>query len=174
MLISVLRFLNIFSMTLLAGGTVMALMAIVPAKRDFPAAISIQVHNAMLHKRPDQIQKPLGTVAGLSALGILGVHFFWGHNLRKASLLFTVIGLAALLGVIIASECFNIPINLMMQDWGPDSVPENYPEIRDQWDRVHFIRTTCALLGSGCFLIAGLVPVRQGALDGSTAGQGVS
>lgn len=147
-----LHFVNIFAAALVGAGQFYVLMVIVPVKRALPSRLSVQTHVAMLGHQTDRYMKPSGIVSGLTGLALLVV--MPRHTLATIAPL--VVGLAGTLGVVITSRYFNVRTNLKMEGWSLDALPENYPEVRDTWDRVHGIRTACGLVALAGYLVSGL------------------
>jgi hypothetical protein len=150
-LLEALRFVNLFSAALVAGGLVMILMVVVPAKRSFPHDFSVKVHLAMLHDAPDVYMKPAGIVSALTGVALL----LLPRGMSWAYVVALVVGLLGTVGVVITSRYFNVRTNLMMSKW--ESVPDNYPEVRQGWDNVHTVRTACGVTAFTGYLLASLL-----------------
>lgn len=150
-LVDALRFVNLFSAALVAGGLVMILMVVVPAKRSFPHDFSVKIHLAMLHDSPDRYMKPAGIISALTGIALL----LLPRGMGAAYMIAMVIGLLGTAGVVITSRYFNVRTNLMMSKW--ESVPENYPEVRQRWDNVHTVRTGCGVTAFVGYLVASLL-----------------
>jgi hypothetical protein len=150
-LLETLRFVNLFSGALVAGGLVMILMVVVPAKRSFPHDLSVKVHLAMLHDAPDVYMKPAGIISFLTGAALL----FLPRGMGAAYIAAMVIGLLGTVGVVITSRYHNVRTNLVMSKW--ESIPPNYPEVRERWDNVHRVRTACGVTAFVGYLLASLL-----------------
>jgi Domain of unknown function (DUF1772) len=117
--------------------------------------------------------KPSGIVSGLTALAIValtvlpesGMLAIWdsssrqastGHSSLTLSTAFMCLGMLGTLGVALLSRYFNVPTNAMMLTWSLDNIPDNYPDIRDRWDRVHTFRVTCGVTALVGYLLGAL------------------
>jgi uncharacterized membrane protein len=152
-LIQILRFINISAAAVGAGGLLMVLMVIVPAKRAMDARQSVLIHLAMLCGQPDRFMKPAGITAGLS--GVVLLILLRNHTPAEIALL--AVGLVGSLGVVSFSHFFNVKTNALIQSWSPETVPPNYPEVRNTWDRIHTVRTAAGLLAFVGYLTSALV-----------------
>ena len=156
-LVDVLRFLNVLSAGLEAGGQLSVLLVVVPVKRHWPTELSVRVHQPMLHTLPDRYLRPLGFVTGISALLILGLAAIGETELETASIVLTLLGLPAAIGVAVLSEAFNKPTNRIILTWSSEDIPADYARIRDRWDRIHVMRTASGLIAFVCFAAAALI-----------------
>src|SRR5205814_7777272 len=116
------------------------LAVIVPALAEFPPAVSVRLHQALLDHRPDRYLLPAGVISFFSAVLILIV-----APQPASSLIFYLAGQAGTAGVVITSVMFNRRTNQRIRDWSPEAVPEEYPGMRARWDRIHFLRTLSGL-----------------------------
>lgn len=153
LLIQVLRFINISAAAIGAGGLLMVLMVIVPAKRAMDPRQSVLIHLAMLCRQPDRFMKPAGIIAGLSGLALLVLI----RSYTPLAVALLVVGLVGTLGVVSCSHFFNVKTNALIESWTPETVPPNYPDVRNTWDRVHTIRTIAGLLAFVGYLTSALV-----------------
>ena len=154
-LILALYFISIFGAALVAGGQILIRMVIVPVKHRWPTGMSVQLHQATLDYLPDRYLKPSCLIAGITAL-LGSTILLVQHNLSGWSLVWTILGLVGMVGVIITSRYFNVRTNKIIKTWSSDKVPENYPQIRDRWDRIHTIRASFGTLMLISFIIVGL------------------
>jgi Domain of unknown function (DUF1772) len=107
----------------------------------------------MLCGQPDRFMKPAGIVAGLSGLVLLGLM----RSYAPRAIVPLVIGLLGTLGVVSLSHFFNVKTNALIQSWSPETVPPNYPEVRNTWDRIHTMRTVAGLVAFVGYLTSALV-----------------
>lgn len=151
---ALLRTVNLVASGLMAGGQLMALRTIVPARREVSPSEGIRIHQRMLDVRADSYLRPLGIAGGTSAalLGLLELRAGRVDPLMAVSF-------AASLGVIGVSVTGEFPINRTIRDWDPEVPPPEYPKVRETWDQGHAIRTA---LGLASFAAAALSAVRAG------------
>src|ERR1043165_3510331 len=109
-----LRFVNVLSAALAAGGQLTILLVIVPVLGAFETRLSVQVHVAMLGHQTDRFMKPLGIAALLSALVIVALGLLEAIRIPAASLALTCLGIAGTIGTIVTSRFFNVRTNRMM------------------------------------------------------------
>lgn len=152
-LIPALHFVNLCAAALVAGGQVYVLQVIVPTKRVFAPRTSVEVHNAMLGHQTDRYMKPSGIVSALTAIAIL---LLGRGELPVLTTLSMLIGFLGTLGVVVTSRFHNVRTNAMMEKWSLDAIPENYPEVRAGWDRVHTLRATSGVIAFVGYLLGAL------------------
>ena len=57
-------------------------------------------------------------------------------------------------GVAVISEVINQPINRRVG--GAEAVPSEYAQLRRRWDRANLVRTSIAVVGLVCYVVAAL------------------
>jgi hypothetical protein len=149
--LSVLRFINLFSGALIVGSQVMVSIVILPVMHRWAPNMSVQTHRAMLFGTPDKYIVPSAIMCPLSAIVILVIR----HKADLSSL-FDIIGVIAAAGVTVASVAFAEPLSRKILDWSDDTVPAAYAGIQQRWDSVHAMRTAAALLMMAAFILATL------------------
>jgi len=152
-----LRFVNVLSAAIVAGGQVTVLLVIIPVLGSFDTRLSVQVHRAMLGHQIDRFMKPLGITSLLSAVAIMGFGLLEAIQIPAASLALTGIGMAGTIGVIVTSRYFNVRTNRAMEEWSLNDIPQDYGRIRKRWDSVHAVRASSGLLAATAYLLAGYV-----------------
>ena len=146
-----IRFVNVFSAGLVAGGTAIVLLVLLPALRQLPDPQAVRLHQLVtpLFYR----YQPLTTaVSAVSALGALAID----PNVTSVQGLATVAGLVCTAGVAIVSFRFNMPLNSVIARWSADAVPSEYASIRARWNTAHAARTIFAVAALGLYLVAAL------------------
>jgi uncharacterized membrane protein len=151
-LVSIIRFINMFSAAITCGGLVMVGMAVYPAMKTFQPVITAQMHRA-IDLLPDAYMRPSTITSTATALLLLVLR----SHLTPTSTALTAVGLLGSLGVILDSEFGNVPINRIVRGWPYDYAPPEYPQILARWGIFHWVRTTCSLVALTCYLIAGLI-----------------
>ena len=163
-LLLLLRLVNLMAAATVAGGQVYVYRVIMPTKRRFVTRTSVEVHNAMLGHQTDHYMKPSGIISGFAALAIVALTMLPGvgvpatsdNSSLVVSTAFMCLGMLGTLGVALLSRYFNVPTNAMMLTWSLDNIPDNYPQIRDGWDRVHTFRVTCGVTAFVGYLMGAL------------------
>ena len=79
--------------------------------------------------------------------------FHYGHYMAG---LLTSFGSLALIGVVIVTVRFNVPIDLQIKKWVLDSLPADWQAIRRRWELFHEARTILSLVGF-CLITAGVL-----------------
>ena len=150
--LAVLRFINLMSAALIAGGQVLVLMVVLPVMRRWPPSMAVQTHQMMLFGTPDKYIVPSAIICPLSAVLMLILR----HKADLSSL-FDAIGVVAAAGLTVASVGFAEPLSRRVLELSGDSVPATYDHIQQQWDNVHAMRTGLALLMMAAFIVATIV-----------------
>jgi hypothetical protein len=150
--LAVLRFINLMSAALIAGGQVLVLMVVLPVMRRWPPSMAVQTHQMMLFGTPDRYIVPSAIICPLSAVLMLILR----HKADLSSL-FDAIGVVAAAGLTVASVGFAEPLSRRVLELSGDSVPATYDHIQQQWDNVHAMRTGLALLMMAAFIVATIV-----------------
>ncbi len=58
-----------------------------------------------------------------------------------------------LLGGIVVTLVFEVPINKQIAAWTPSTMPSNWTSLRDRWVRFHWLRTVAGVVAFVCALI---------------------
>jgi Domain of unknown function (DUF1772) len=152
-LLPALHFVNVFAAAIVGGGQFVILMVIVPVKRVLPPRLAVQIHLAMLGHQIDRFMKPCALTSAIFAIALL----FLSPQLKPSTVAPLVIGLLGTAGVVITSRYFNVRTNREMEGWSLDALPADYEKRRNQWDRVHAIRTSCGLTAFAAYLVSALI-----------------
>jgi hypothetical protein len=147
-----LKFVNVTSTAIVAGGQLFALRVIIPAMRDLPPQASAPLHQAMLVDLPHKYLGPIGMLSAISAIGIL----VWERTLPPLAVALLLLGLVAWLAVAIPS-IINRRVNIKIADLSADDVSAQYPQMRQTWERLHVVRTAASLFVLSCYVASGLV-----------------
>src|SRR5947209_11676787 len=75
------------------------------------------------------------------------------HQERSAFVL-TLIATLSFAGMLALFAFGNNPLNQQIATWTPQSLPANWHEIRDAWDRFHAASSACAALAFAALLMA--------------------
>jgi hypothetical protein len=149
-----LRFLNVFSTGIVAGGLATVLWVIVPVVGAFDKRTSVMAHQAMLGHQIDGIMKPLGIVSFLSGVAIVVLGALNYFPIPRASLAFSWLGILGIVGVIVTSRYYNVRTNRQIEAWSLGHIPDEYTRIRQRWNAVHAVRTSCGMLAMAAYLLA--------------------
>lgn len=149
--IDVLRFLTLFCAGISAGGWVLVLVAIAPAKRRFPPGPAVQLHQVTT-EMIDRYMPPNTAIAVLAGVLVLILQ----RSAPPMATIATAVGAAAFLGAGIVSFTWNIPTNRKIATWSPDAVPEEYRPMQRRWDTSHTARTAFGLVGLVAYIVAAL------------------
>jgi uncharacterized membrane protein len=151
-LVDVLYFFAVFAAAVGAGGQVLVLLGILPARRQFPADTQAAIHRTTSIAIDRYM--PQAVVVSL-AMGV--VILVLRHDFSSPATILTLVGILTTLGNMIISLRFNFPINRAVYSWAPDAIPPEYPKMQARWDRVHTIRTTCQVIALVSYLAASLM-----------------
>jgi hypothetical protein len=149
----VFAFGGILAAAIAAGGQFLVLLVILPVMRRWPVSLSVKTHQAMLDTLPDRYL-PLCTGASLAAaIALLALH----DHLPATSTGLIALGVLGTVGVLVISVAVTRPSSKVIAGWSPETVPEDYRQLRDRWDRMHALRTFLGTAALVCYLTAGLV-----------------
>ena len=79
-----------------------------------------------------------------------------------ASLALMALGFALLIVALIITLTVNVPIDFQIRDWTVHTLPPEWTDIRDRWQRFHTARTAASLAGFACALAASLRALPDG------------
>ncbi len=97
----------------------------------------------------------VGGVAETLGLISSGLLLFWLRQ-RPAAFSLTLIAALCFAGMLTVFAFGNNPINQQVTTWTPATMPANWPQMRDAWDRFHAISSGLAALAFITLLIATL------------------
>ena len=139
MRISIVRFLNIFVLALVAG----SIFGIAAGYN--PNSLSA---TAYLEQQQNAIRSLNTLMPILGAIGIL-LTLISAYLQRKSRGIFFTLLLAALFLVAsgLITRLGNQPINSIVMEWNPESMPTDWMVFRDRWWDFHILRTLTALVG---------------------------
>jgi hypothetical protein len=149
---SLLHLVAIFFAGICAGGWVLVLVALVPAKRALPPGAALHVHQVTTEWLDRYL--PACTIIAIMA-GVLVLARSPGHSAIPTCL--TGGGAMGLLGAALISLRWNMPANRRLAGWTAAPVPEEYRSLQQRWDRTHAIRTACGLIAFLCYTAAALM-----------------
>jgi hypothetical protein len=75
---------------------------------------------------------------------------------RRPAFVLTQVGAACMAAAQVAWWLFIFPVNSRMVDWAPESLPENFKELRDQWEYTHAARAILQIVGLGSLVLSSL------------------
>ncbi|WP_244502960.1 DUF1772 domain-containing protein [Marinomonas gallaica] len=70
---------------------------------------------------------------------------------RRKALIWAVLSLLYILGIIVFTKFINLPLNYYTESWDPKHLPNDWQEIRDNWNQANLYRTWVCI---GLFSIA--------------------
>lgn len=146
----IVRGVNVLATGILAGGFVMVLTSLVPARRELPASTAVQLYQ-ITNPRINRYVPQTAITAAASALVLL----VWRRGTTSISTIFTLLGFLCSIGVGVISVFGHGPINRTIASWSPSAVPAEFPQLRERWDRLHMLRTAVGVLALICSITAG-------------------
>jgi len=123
--------------------------SVVPIFREWSAELSWKLHREFVIVNPDKYIKPSAAVSLAAAIVALIV-----DDDPRSNLVLTVVGIACFAGVAVISEVLNQPINRKVGR--AEALPSDYADLRRRWDRANLIRTSIAVVGLVCYVVAAL------------------
>ena len=91
-------------------------------------------------------------VLGLISTGVLLVLL----RERRTSFILTVVASLSFVSMLALFAFGNNPLNQQIAAWTPDTLPANWHEVRDAWDRFHAVSSAFAALALAALLVATL------------------
>lgn len=138
MITSIIRFINIILVALLAGTSFGIWMGLNPMNYSASTYIEQQQHLVL------SLQALLVSLVIIATLITIASAFLQRNNRR----IFIALIFAALflLACILITRLGNLPIQKEMLTWNVDSLPENWTTLRDRWWTFHIMRTIAELI----------------------------
>jgi len=153
LLVLILLFVNIASAGLVTGGVMVMAAAYTPLLAGLSQENTILIHREM-GRFIDRWQPNLAWIALGSGLIELVVTSLVAPHLWVA--VFIVLGIAGIAGLILVSITTSIPLAKMIIAWTPSGV-KPLEQLKTRWIHVHYLRSTCGLLGFLCFIVSTLL-----------------
>jgi hypothetical protein len=94
----------------------------------------------------------IAEVLGLISTGILLLLL----RERRTSFILTVVAALSFVVMLALFAFGNNPLNQQIASWTPDTLPANWNDVRDAWDRFHAVSSTFAALALTALLVATL------------------
>jgi len=134
----ILRLLNIILVALLAGTS-------------FGIWIGFSPHQYSVQTYIEQQQNLINSLHTLMVsmviiTTVLTIYHAFVHRNHKPDMLALLSAAAFLISCIFISRFGNLPLQKEMFSWRPDSYPQNWMILRDQWWQLHIYRTIAELL----------------------------
>lgn len=148
-LVVTLLFVNITSAGLVTGGAMIMAVAYTPLLAGLSQQDTITIHREM-GRYIDRYQPKMALVAlgtGLVELGL--AQQFW-------QTVFIILGIAGIAGLIIISRTTSIPLAKRIVAWTP-SAAKSLEQLKTRWIHVHYVRSTCGVLGFLFFVLSTLL-----------------
>lgn len=102
----------------------------------------------------------VGFFACFFGAGILPMITAWLYvqNNKKVALLWFVLGLCYVFGIIFFTRFINLPLNYYTESWNPVALPNDWQEVREQWNSANMFRTwvTISLFSASLLLIVAM------------------
>jgi len=138
MITSIIRFVNIILVALLAGTSFGIWMGLNPMKYSVSTYIEQQQHLVLA------LQPLLVSLVIIATILTIASAFLQRNSKRIfIALLFAAL---FLLSCIIITRLGNLPVQKEMLTWNADSFPEDWTTLRDKWWTFHIMRTIAELI----------------------------
>jgi hypothetical protein len=157
--VPLLRSMNIVGAGLVAGAQVFVMLALIPAMKGWPSTTSARLHRDAMITAPETYLRPSAATSMVTAVLLMLLQ----RNHKTLPGIFNLAGLAAQLVNTFISARWEWPINNEILTWSSDSEipPENYEEMRETWDQMHFWRLLGSVAAFVCFALAGVAERRK-------------
>jgi hypothetical protein len=73
---------------------------------------------------------------------------------RRPAFALTRVGAVCMAAAQVAWWLFVFPVNSRMVNWTPESLPENFTKLRDQWEYTHATRAILQIVGLGSLILS--------------------
>jgi hypothetical protein len=147
MLVKTTRFVSLFCAALALGLTLAHDLEI-PGKQQLSGAEWLAVQHTFYGGFA--IVGGLAQIVGLISTGVLLSLL----RQQRAAFVLTLIATLSFAGMLALFAFGNNPLNQQIATWTPQSLPANWHEIRDAWDRFHAASSACAALAFIALLIS--------------------
>lgn len=147
-LVLTLLFLNIASAGLVTGGAMIMAAAYTPLLAGLSQQDTIMIHREM-GRHIDRYQPKMALVALITGLIELGI----AHQLWQT--IFILLGITGIACLIIISRTTSIPLAKRIVAWTPTTT-RSLDQLKTRWIHVHYLRSTCGVLGFLFFILSTL------------------
>jgi Domain of unknown function (DUF1772) len=149
MLVKTLRFVSLLCAALALGLTLTHDLEI-PGKQMLSGADWLLVQHTFYGGFA--IVGGIAEVLGLFSTGVLLVLL----RERRTSFILTLVAALSFVGMLALFAFGNNPLNQQIAAWTPQTLPANWHEVRDAWDRFHAVSSAFAALALTALLVATL------------------
>jgi uncharacterized membrane protein len=155
-LVRLTRFLSLTFGGLFAGFLV-GVLVLESSLRHYDRFVYTQVRQVEL----DRLDT-LASATLIPALITTGILIAVAIKTRGRVFWLTLTALALLVGVLVTTIVFNLPINGDQVDWSVTAPPADWASVRDRWQIAHAVRTCAAVLAFGFLGAAAMSRTRTG------------
>ncbi len=149
MLLKLVRFVSLFCAALALGLTLTHDLEI-PGKRALNGAGWLAVQQTFYggFAAVGGIAEVLGLISTLALLFML--------RERREAFLLTLVAALSFIAMLALFALGNNPLNEQIMNWTPQTLPTNWRDYRDAWDRFHLASSACAALAFTVLLVSAL------------------
>jgi hypothetical protein len=149
--VTVLRFVNVFTGGLPAGGLLIVLIAYAKSLRELPARDVARLHS-LFHPPTHRSMQTSTIIAAATAVAIAAIDPGWNAA--------TVLVLAGILGAAtqaVLSRFWVVPMSDEMIAWPQEGAPADHQPFLRRWTLFHAGRVVGAMEAFVCYLLAALL-----------------
>jgi hypothetical protein len=148
--VKIWRFVTLM-LTALSVGMALCHLMERPARRNYAPALWSRVTNVEGTYR--LFGPPVGaSIEGGALIAAVALSIF--VRKRRPAFTLTLFGAACMAAVQVAWWLFVFPVNSQMVNWTPGSLPANFTELRDKWERTHAARAILQIVGLGSLVLS--------------------
>jgi uncharacterized membrane protein len=141
-------YIALLASSIVAGGQLFCLLAVIPAFGDWEPRFGVSVHQHALTERPHRYLRVVSALTFIAAIAAIAI-----ERSADAAVWLTAAGavLAIFNGVYSRREW---PINDAINKMGANPSEEQvvtYKRLRERWDSQHVVRTVASLAALACF-----------------------
>lgn len=134
---------NLVSAALSAGAQVAALVVIAPQRHEYPPGTAVLLHQRAT-PRIDRYVPAAALATVVTSLPLV----------RRGPRPWSALAVPAGLGTIAMALGFGMPLDRRIASWSADAPPADHAAVFRRWDRIHAVRTGCAVTAFVCSAIA--------------------
>lgn len=70
----------------------------------------------------------------------------WLRKDKRRALVWLAIALSYFIGIVIFTRFVNLPLNYYTESWNPSMLPDDWKDIRDQWNAANLLRVIVSMI----------------------------
>lgn len=147
MVVKTTRFITLILVALTMGMAFCHTLEL-PAKMQYDGALYVTLQNSLYLS--------FGTIGAVIEVGAMLAAIVLSFLVRKhrSAFVWTMIGTVCLAAALVLWFVWILPVNMEISRWTAASVPENWTQLRDQWEYTHATRFVIQLIGFSSLMLS--------------------